>query len=64
MMNSNIKDVYGLTPSQEGIYAQYFQSTDTKTYQLCNLCKISKAVDLETLEKSVELLSLRHEVLK
>ena len=63
-MNSNIKDVYGLTPSQEGMYVQYFQSTDTKTYQLCNLCKISKAVDLDKLSESVELLSLRHPVLK
>ena len=64
MMNSNIKDIYSLTPSQEGMYAQYFQSTDTKTYQLQNVCRINKDTDLEKLQKSIELLSLRHPVLK
>ena len=64
MKNSNIKDVYSLTPSQEGIYAQYFQSKETKTYQLQNVTKIDKGTDLELLRKSVEMLSVRHEVLK
>ena len=64
MMNSNIKDIYSLTPSQEGIYAQYFQNADSKTYHLQNLFRISRETDLSLLEKSVELLSLRHEVLK
>ena len=63
-MNNNIKDIYGLTPSQEGVYAQYFQSTDTKAYHLQNLCKISKETDLDLIKKSVELLSLRHQILK
>ena len=63
-MNSNIKDIYNLTPSQEGMYAQYFQNTDTKTYQLENLSRISKKTDVQTLKTSVELLSLRHPVLK
>ncbi len=61
---NSIEDVYALTPSQEGIYAQYFQSTDTKTYQLQNLCRISKEADLEMLKKSVDLLSIRHQALK
>ncbi len=63
-MNKNIKDIYGLTPSQEGVYAQYFQNADTKTYQLQSLCKIGKGTDLKLLEKSIYLLSLRHQVLK
>ena len=63
-MNSNIIDIYSLTPSQEGMYAQYFQNQDTKTYQLQNISRISKDVDLKLLEKSVELLSVRHQVLK
>ena len=63
-MKSNIKDIYGLTPSQEGIYAQYFQKKDTKTYQLQSILKINKETEIETLEKSVEMLSIRHEVLK
>ena len=63
-MNNNIKDIYSLTPSQEGLYAQYFQSTDTKTYQLQSLCRINKETDIEKLQQSVELLSVRHEVLK
>ena len=64
MMKSNIKDIYSLTPSQEGLYAQYFQSTETKTYQLQSLTRINKETNLELISKSVELLSLRHEVLK
>ncbi len=63
-MNNNIKDINSLTPSQEGMYAQYFQKTDTKTYQLQNVSRISKDVDLKLLEKSVELLSMRHQILK
>ena len=63
-MKNNIIDIYSLTPSQEGMYAQYYQNRDTKTYQLQNISEISKAVDLSLLEKSVELLSLRHQVLK
>ena len=63
-MKNNIKDIYSLTPSQEGMYAQYYQNRDTKTYQLQNLSRISKEVDLEILSKSVELLSVRHQVLK
>ena len=63
-MNNNIKDIYSLTPSQEGVYAQYFQRRDTKTYQLQNLCRINKEADLDKLQKSVELLSARHQVLK
>ena len=61
---NNIKDISSLTPSQEGMYAQYFQNRDTKTYQLQNMSRISKDVDLELLGQSVELLSLRHQVLK
>ncbi len=60
----DIKDIYSLTPSQEGMYAQYFQSTDTKTYQLQNVCRINKETDLDKLQKSIELLSVRHQVLK
>ena len=60
----NIEYINSLTPSQEGMYAQYFQNRDTKTYQLQNMSRISKDVDLSLLEKSVELLSVRHQVLK
>ena len=58
--NENVEDVYRLTPSQEGVYAQYFQSNDTKTYQLQNVVRIGKETSLEKLEKRVELLSVRH----
>lgn len=63
-MNNNIKDVYGLTPSQEGIYFQYFKNAETKTYQLYYLCSINKETDLDIIKKCVELLSVRHRVLK
>lgn len=63
-MKSNIKDIYGLTPSQEGIYVQYFQCDDPKTYHFHTLCKINKEADTELIKKSAELLFLRHQVLK
>ncbi len=62
--DTNIEDILSLTPAQEGIYAQYFRNADTKTYHLQNLCRIGKNTDIELIEKSVELLAQRHEVLK
>ena len=64
LMNNNIKDIYGLTPAQEGIYVQYFQSGDAKTYHFHSLCEINKNSDLKLIKKSVELLFVRHPVLK
>ena len=64
VMNSNIKDIYSLTPAQEGIYIQHFQSGDSKIYHFHSLCEISKEADLNLVKKSVELLFLRHPVLK
>ena len=61
---NNIIDIYSLTPSQEGIYAQYFQNKSTQTYQLQSVIKIDKNASPELLEKSLELLSVRHRVLK
>ena len=64
-MNGNvIKDIYPLTPSQEGIYAQYFRDTSSKTYRLQSLCRISNNADINRIKTSAELLSVRHEVLK
>ncbi len=63
-MNNNIKDVYGLTPAQEGIYIQHFQSGDAKIYHFNSLCEINKEADLNLIKKSAELLFLRHPVLK
>ena len=45
--SEDIKDIYALTPSQKGMYAQYFQSTDTKTYQLQSVCRIEKETSIE-----------------
>ena len=63
-MNSNIKDVYSLTPAQEGIYVQHFQNNDAKTYHFHSLFEISKNSDLNLIKTSIELLLLRHPVLK
>lgn len=63
-MNSNIKDIYGLTPAQEGIYVQGVGSNDSKTYHFHALCKINKESDIELLKKSADLLFLRHQALK
>ena len=63
-MNSNIKDVYSLTPAQEGIYVQHFKSNDAKTYHFHSLFEIDKKTDLNLVKTSIELLFLRHPVLK
>ena len=61
---SNIIDIYGLTPVQEGIYAQYYQNTDTQAYQLRFLLRMSKEADLSLVRESIGFLALRHDVLK
>ncbi len=63
-MSSNIKDIYSLTPSQEGMYAQYSLHPDSKTYHLRNLVSVSTETDTDKLRKSVGLLSVRHPALK
>ena len=63
-MNSNIKDIYSLTPAQEGIYFQYLQIGDAKIYHFHSLCEINREADIDLIKKSVELLFLRHPVLK
>ena len=64
VMKSNIRDVYSLTPAQEGIYLQCLQTEDAKTYHFHSLFQINKNADLELLKKSADLLFLRHPVLK
>ena len=61
---SSIKDIYNLTPVQEGMYAQYRKNGSTQAYQLRFLLQINKEADLSLLNQSVLLLALRHEVLR
>ena len=61
---SRIENVYGLTPVQEGIYAQYFQNKATDAYHLYYLFSIGDETDLTVLRQALELLPLRHPVLK
>ena len=59
-----IENISALTPSQEGIFAQYIQNPETKTYKLSNLIRVGKDTDIEMLRKSVRLLAVRHSVLR
>lgn len=61
---SNIVDIYGLTPAQEGIYFQYALNPAGKAYHLQFLLRIKSSVDPEILEKAIDLLPLRHDVLR
>ena len=61
---SNIVDIYGLTPVQEGIYFQYALNPAGKAYHLQFLLRIKSSVDPEILEKAIDLLPLRHDVLR
>ena len=61
---NRIEDVYGLTPVQEGIYAQYFRDKTTDAYHLYYLFSISQSTDLALLQQALRLLALRHPVMK
>lgn len=61
---SNIVDIYGLTPAQEGIYFQYVLNPSGKTYHLQFLLRLKHRIDPEILEKAIKLLPLRHDVLR
>lgn len=60
----NILDIYSAAPLQEGMYAQHFRSDETRSNHIHGASRIGKDTDLATLEKSVELLSCRHPLLK
>lgn len=61
---SNIVDIYGLTPAQEGIYFQYALNPASKTYHLQFLLRLKHSADPEIFGKAIRLLSLRHDVLR
>ncbi len=61
---SRIEDVYGLTPVQEGMYAQYFLHKETEFYHLYYLFSVNGDTDLSLLRQALDLLPLRHPVLK
>ncbi len=61
---NRIENVYGLTPVQEGIYAQYFQNKATDAYHLYYLFSVADSTDPAVLRQALELLPLRHPVLK
>ena len=61
---NRIENVYGLTPVQEGIYAQYFKDKGTDAYHLYYLFSVGDDTELAVLRQALELLPLRHPVLK
>ncbi len=61
---NRIENVYGLTPAQEGIYAQYHQNKETDAYQLFFLFELNETVSVEILRQAIMLLPARHPVLK
>ena len=62
--NGKVKAIYPLTPLQEGmLYHNLMDSKDT-SYHLQTCFWVNKQVDLEAVEKSLSLLSQKHETLK
>ncbi|MCR5783072.1 MAG: amino acid adenylation domain-containing protein [Clostridia bacterium] len=61
---NRIEDVYGLTPVQEGMYAQYFLNKKTDAYNLYYLFSIRDNTDPRLLQQAIMLLPVRHPVLK
>lgn len=61
---SDILDVYGLTPVQEGMFAQYKMTPDAQLYYVTCLLRISNTLPLSVLRTAVSLLAFRHATLK
>ena len=60
---NRIEDVYGLTPSQQGMYLHALNKT-TDAYNLYYLFELDAETDLQILEQALRLLALRHPVLR
>ena len=61
---SEIRDVYGLTPVQEGMLAQDKLKKDGALYAVSALLRVSSDFPLPLLGRAVSLLAERHETLK
>jgi len=64
MKKENIKDMYRLSPMQEGILFHYFLEPDTAAYFQQFEFKIDGPLAIDLLQKSFDLLVERHDVLR
>lgn len=64
MAQSNIENIYGLTPLQEGMFFFNQLEVDGSKYILQYLLAIDGSLDTELLRKSFDLLALKYDVLR
>ena len=60
----DIKKIYSLTPLQEGMLLSKMRNENDTSYIIQNCFPINHGIDPELMNKSLELLSEKHEVLK
>lgn len=62
--NENIEDVYNLTPMQKGMVYYKLLSNESQEYIVQNSLHINGELDLLYVQKSLELLSIKYDVLR
>lgn len=63
-MGSNVKEIYGLTPMQEGMLYHKLMNKQSNSYHVQNAFWIENEIDMECISQALELLTEKHDVLK
>lgn len=63
-MGSNVKEIYGLTPMQEGMLYHKLMNKESNSYHVQNAFWIEDKIDMECVTHALDLLTEKHEVLK
>lgn len=64
VLNSAISNIYALTPLQEGMLYHKLLEEESSNYVMQNVFTLSGEVDSEKIKQALELLMLRHDVLR
>ena len=59
-----IKDIYNLTPMQEGMLFHYIMDKDSRAYFVQSVFSVKGEIDIEILEKSFNIIIGRHDILR
>jgi len=62
--NSKFEDIYALTSMQEGMLFHYIENSNSTSYVLQNILNVKGLIDYQALEKALNYLSKRHDVLR
>jgi len=62
--NNEFEDIYGLTPLQEGMLFDHLENSNSTAYVVQSIFDVKGFLDEQVLEKALNFLSKRHEVLR